>query len=282
MNKLYLPKYNLKQTLLGGQSFSWDWDDKYKSYFGFTQDEVIVIKPQDDHILWQTYPEPDNEYFIKEYLVVDNDYEQKIQMIKSDKNVANAIAQYPDIRILRQPTEQTILSYILSAQKNIPAIRKSVRFLSKELGQPIETEAKTVHLFPTSRSLANAPDSLLLQSKIGFRAKYLKSAAHIFSTTNFIPEFKSLNEDDAREKLKSLYGVGDKIADCVLLYALGFENVVPLDVWMQKILHHVYGLDQNLSYDKMRDWTKTNFNNLAGVAGQFLFEYYRNNPHLIA
>lgn len=277
MNLLYLPNYNLHWTLLGGQSFGWDFNPSTKEYRGFTQHSAIRIKPgpKPDTIFWQTYPEKDNEDFIKRYLRVDFPYERMLGTISKDQHVKAAIQQYPNLRVLQQDFEETLLSFVLSANNNIKAIRKSIRLMNEILGTTVDADGTKVRLFPSTEIIANTSLDTLRETKIGFRAKYLKSVAQALLKNNIDSKIHILSENDARIALTSLHGVGDKIADCVLIYSLGFDNVTPLDVWGKRILERFYNQNPKTKYGELRNWVDEYFEGFAGWAGQFLFEYVR-------
>lgn len=273
MNQLYLPNYNLQWTLLGGQSFGWEQEGEY--FYGFTQKRAIKLKRQGDFILWQTYPERDDEEFIKEYLRYDVDYEHIIQKISKDEHINLAIEKYPHLRLLKQDFEETSLSFILSANNSIKNIRRSIRLINQKFGKPITADDKKIFLFPESEIIAQAKLEDLLETGIGFRAKYFKSAAEHLLSSNLSKNIKDLNDTEARAELKRINGVGDKIADCVLIFSLSMDHVTPLDVWGKRVLTDLYQLDPKLKYEDMRKWVSEYFEGYAGWAGQFLFEYIR-------
>jgi N-glycosylase/DNA lyase len=272
MNKLYLPNYNLDITLLGGQSFNWDFINGY--YFGFTVDKVIKLKYEKDYLYWQTYPKKDDFDFIKKYFRVEFPYTEVIENLKIDKHLISAINKYQDLRILQQDFEQTLISYIISANKNIKSIRVCVRLLAEKFGEKLILENETFHLFPKPEILANLSIDQIKESRVGFRAKYIKSAAEKLTTSNL--KLSTLNEADARTELLKFNGIGNKIADCILLYALKHDNVTAFDVWGKRVFTELYQLDEKLNYEEMRKWSQEYFKGHAGLAGQFLFEYIRN------
>lgn len=274
MNKLKLVNYNLEWTLLGGQSFSWDFIDGY--YYGFTNSSAIKCRLDEEYLLWQTYPEKNDEEFIKRYFRLDVDYETILSRINKDIYTANAIKQYPNLRLLSQDFEQTLLSFILSANNNIKSIRKSIRILNEMYGKRINIDGKEMYLFPRTANIAEASLDNLLKSKIGFRANYLKKAAEHLQHSNLPKRILSFSEKEARESMMEIKGVGNKISDCVLTFSLGFDNVTPIDVWVKRIVTQFYGLDPKMKYEEIRKWLDDYFEGYTSWAGQFLFEYIRN------
>ncbi len=123
VNIIPFPDFNHKVTLLGGQSFTWSLiDDSVNEYIGFTQDKVLHIAYLNDTLYWQTYPKNNDIDFIKDYFGVNINYTKIVKVIAKDKHVANAMKNLPNIRILNQPLDLTIISFIISANNNIVAI----------------------------------------------------------------------------------------------------------------------------------------------------------------
>lgn len=249
---------NLHTTLLGGQAFNWDFKDN--KYYGFTHKGLIII---DKKNITQINENMDMD----EYLGKNLNYEVIKKEINKDKYINKAIEEIKDITILKQNFLLTTTSYILATNKNIPAIRKSIRTLSQMYGEKIlNTEYFT---FPTPQALAQSSIEDLEKASIGYRAPYLKKTSQLLSNIN-IPQ----NKDDIRKLLISLPGVGPKVADCILLYSLGYLDTVPIDRWMYNIAKDVYKVPYT-KYDDISKWYSEYFGPYSGLAGQYLFEYYR-------
>ena len=279
MNNFYLPKYDLSMTLLGGQSFAWDFEDGY--YWGVTKDKGIKLKiVKAIHELpllhWQTYPEKDNFNFIKEYLRVDVNYPKIIKKIQKDNHIKAAIKKYPDLRLLKQDFEETLLSFIVSSNNNIKSIRKIIRSVNRRFGKAVNIDGRKTFLFPSSEVIAEAKLEDLLECKLGFRAKYFKNAAKYLLEKKLSKKIEKMSEADARNALLEINGVGEKISDCVLVFGLGFDNITPLDVWGKRAFAKFYKLNQKMKYEDMRKWISNYFEGYAAWAGQFLYEYIRN------
>lgn len=277
MNKIDLPNYNLKMTLLGGQAFNFDFDEFENSFYGFTQDKVIQLTNENGYLFWQTYPENDDSEFVKKYLRLDVDYPKILKKIQKDKYIKSAIKKYPNIRLLKQDFDQTLLSFLISPNNNIKAIRKIIRALCKKFGRKIIIQDKGIYLFPKTEVLANAKLEDLFECKLGFRAKFLKGAANYILQKDLNKNINKMTEDEARKKLLGIKGVGDKIADCILVFGLGFDNVTPLDVWAKRAFFKFYKLNKKRKYEDIRNWAGNYFEGYAGWAGQFLYEYIRNS-----
>lgn len=293
MNKLKLKNYNLEKTLLGGQAFNWDLIDGV--YYGFTQDKIIKIKPapQEDSSLvqrsepvekqltnsfiieWQTYPGQDNIEFINRYFALTENYDDIMFKIQKDQHIKSAVEKYPGIRILNQDFEQTLLSFILSSHKSIKGVRKLVRDLSQRYGERIIVDSREFCLFPKTEVIANLSEEELRLAGAGFRSRYLKSGAeNLLKLRDLGFDFYS-DEVNTRQELLKFTGIGEKIADCVMVFSLGFKEVTPLDIWGKRVLIDLYKVEPKMKYSNMREWYKSYFGEFTALAGQFLFEYYR-------
>jgi len=251
---------NLKATLLGGQAFNWEYNND--KYYGFTHSGLIILDN------WGNIQQINENLDMDKYLGKDIDWVKIKKEINKDKYIDQAINKIKHITILKQNFYITTTSYILATNKNIPAIRKSIKTLSSMFGNSIAgTNYKT---FPSIRSLAQASTQDLQKASIGYRAQYLKETAKLLSEIQ-LPN----NKEDVRKLLISLPGIGPKVADCILLYALRYLDTVPIDRWMFNIAKNIY----NVKFTKNSDiskWYSDYFGPYAGVAGQYLFEYYRS------
>lgn len=269
-------------TLLGGQAFNFDFDPSDGFYYGFTQDKVIKLKNEMGDLFWQTFPENDNIDFLKSYLRLDVNYPKIINTIQKDKYIKSAIKKYSDIRLLKQDFEQTLLSFLVSPNNNIKSIRKIIRAMCRKFGRKIKIGDREIYLFPETEVIADAKLSRdgvtpsLLECKLGFRAKFLKAAAKHLLETNLHKKIHNMTEKEARNSLLEIKGVGEKIADCVLVFSLGFDNVTPLDVWAKRALVKFYKLNPKMKYNAMQMWLSNYLGNYTSWAGQFLYEYIRN------
>ena len=163
------------------------------------------------------------------------------------------------IRILKQDFKEAMFSFIISQNNNIPRIKKNVAAISERFGEAFTFEGKTYYSFPTPEALLWAGEKGLNECKLGFRTKYILDGARKLAEGEIEEEeLMTLNVDLAREKLKTIKGIGDKVAACTLLYGLGRLECVPIDVWMKKIFEKYFTSTPNLGA-------------FGGVAQQYLF-----------
>ena len=277
-NKLYYPNFNHKVTLLGGQSFSWDIVNIDENmYLGWTDKYVVVIRVVGDYIYWQTYPSLNSESVISRYFRVGVDSVHIENIIGKDEHVKLAITKFSGIKILKQPLNLTILSFIISANNNIKAIRRSVRILSNMFGDVVEVPVLgKITLFPTVEALAKASIDDIRKAKVGFRAKYLKETSEILLYSGLSERFDVMNQEEQLKALLQLPGVGNKIADCVMVFAGDAMDITPMDVWGKRILKDLYGIPDTWKYEQYREWIRKQWGGFGAYAGQYLFEWYRN------
>lgn len=212
------------------------------------------------------------------YFDMDTDYAAiKKKIAVADGRLASVIRAGAGIRILRQEFFEMLISFIISQNKQIPHIRQLVYTLSERYGTRLEDKGFVTYVFPTPEQLYGVSEEELRACKVGFRAPYIRDAVEKVCHGEICGEsLMKMSADEAGKRLQSIHGVGEKVANCVLLFGLGFTDVFPVDVWMQRIMEHLYfpgGAKkeeiQRLAYDK--------FGTCAGYAQQYLFAYGREN-----
>ena len=174
--------------------------------------------------------------------------------------------------------EQTIISFLLSSNRNIPSIRKNIRNLSQLLGKKIIVEENIFYTFPTLESIAGCSLEDLRSTGIGYRAEYIKKSSQLLITTDLLSKiqiaYQSQDLDAVRNYLTELHCVGNKVAYCIMCYSLKLDTVTPLDVWAQRFCNLYYGLDTKKYLDTSK-WLTDYFGDYTAWAGQYLFEYIR-------
>ena len=204
------------------------------------------------------------------YFNLDRDYALlRSQIDSSDSYMKTAIDYGTGLRILRQDPWETLITFIISQQKTIPAIRSSVEKIAEKYGVPVETPYETVYLFPTAEQMAPATPQELDLCKLGYRTPYILDA--IRRVTSGLLDLNALYAcDDIQlfDMLKTVHGVGDKVANCVALFAYNRTALVPVDTWIRKVIDGVYdGHNPFIRYG-----------NAAGIMQQYIFYYVRQKP----
>ncbi|HHY44228.1 MAG TPA: DNA-3-methyladenine glycosylase 2 family protein [Firmicutes bacterium] len=196
------------------------------------------------------------------------------ELSRSGGVMADAVAYSHGLRILTQDPWECLASYVLSLNKNIPAISRTVEHLAACFGEPA---GMGVSGFPSPEAIACQEVSSLRQSKCGFRDKYLHDAAEkVLSGDVDLGLLKSLPSADARQELMKIKGVGPKVADCVLLFGYHKLDVFPVDVWIARAVSRYFMGGKALSPREAREFGEQRFGPLAGYAQEYLFYWIRN------
>jgi N-glycosylase/DNA lyase len=189
-----------------------------------------------------------------------------------------ALAACNGLRLLRQDPWECLASFILSSTKQIVQIRQIVARLCEEFGEPIPVPPgePVAYTFPTAQNIAGTTEARLRACKMGFRAPYLLAAARMVADGRLdLASLRKLSRTEARLKLMEIPGVGGKIADCVLLFAYGFDTAFPVDVWIARALQQLYFPKQAATEKQLHAFAASYFGPHAGYAQQYLFHYIR-------
>ena len=274
--------FELKDIFDCGQCFRWNKEND-DSYTGIWKNNVVNVKKENDTIIFTGVSSAENfEEEINKYFDMNRDYEEiKEKLSKIDDNMKTSIEYGKGIRILNQELWETIISFIISANNNIPRIKGIIERLSKNYGKKIEWNGKEYYTFPTPEELKNVTVEEYRSLGLGFRD------IRLYETTKMILD-KEINLEklqnnpntiEVREKLLSLSGVGPKVADCILLFStLKRFEVFPIDVWVRRVMNDLYikNEDENkVSKKQIENLAKEKFGNLAGLAQQYLFYWRR-------
>ena len=210
-----------------------------------------------------------DESFWRHYFDLETDYGAiKRKLYGAEPRIKAATEYGNGIRILNQDLFETLISFIISQNNNIPRIRKNIESLCGVYGEPIE--GSTRRAFPSPEALAEADEKDLAALKLGYRSSYIKASAQRFLTEG---------DPAAREELLAYHGVGPKVADCIMLFGLRDTAAFPVDTWVRQIMNDMYGFDIN---DKkgMQAFASEKFGDFAGYAQQYLFYYYRDGKKM--
>ncbi len=273
--------FNLEHIFECGQCFRWN-RDSAGNYIGVVGKSVIKVKKDKEKIIFTGKCINSNfKEIIRNYFDLDTNYsEYKEKLSKVDNNMKESIKFGEGIRILKQDLWECIISFIISANNNIPRIKKTIERLSFTYGEQIKFEGKDYYTFPTVEALSKASVEDLRTLGLGFRDKRIYNTTKmILSNKVNLDELKNLNTtEEMREKLLKLDGVGPKVADCILLFALKRLDVFPIDVWVRRVMNDLYihNEDENKVNKKaLQDLAKDKFFGLSGIAQQYLFYWRR-------
>ncbi len=256
--------FELADTFECGQCFRWN-KVAENTYLGVVGNNVIRVTKKDGVF----DIECSDSDFINNYFDFGRDYSALKSEISSIDNILHdAVNNGGGIRLLKQDPWETIVSFIISANNNIPRIKKIIESLCMNFGGSIEFDGNRYYTFPgfdVVNSL-NLDDLSVIRS--GFRAKYILDAAQkVANNVMQLDKPYDMPTGEAREYLKQIKGVGDKVADCILLFAYQKYDVFPKDVWTKRVLNKLYGVEEK-DFDA---FVADHFGKYAGFAQQYLF-----------
>ncbi len=214
-----------------------------------------------------------------------NDNIQEImESISKDKTVKKAVKEYEGLRIFRQDPFQCMISFIISSNSNIQKIKNSLEKITKKFGVKVEIQNKEFFLFPKPEKLANASIEEIKKCGVGYRAPFIKQASKmiVLKKINF-KYLEKCNYEEAKKNICLIPGVGNKVADCIMLFSLNKLEAFPLDTWMIKILEKYYSNEFNIEtktitqkqYEILHEKIVNYFGPYCGYAQQFLFKMER-------
>ena len=253
--------FDLMQTLDCGQAFRWSgYGDKYS---GIAHGRRLEISIDGGHLILKNCTPEEFESIWKNYFDLNRDYSALRTHFAKEENMKNAMEFSPGLRIMRQDPWETLVSFILSQNANIPRIKKMITGLCESYGEKLPCGG---YAFPTPEKIAALAEADLAPIKCGYRSAYIIDAARQVTNGNVdIAALEAMPTDIVRQALLGIHGVGHKVADCVLLYGFGRMECYPVDVWIKRITTELYpnGLPGILK-------------DCAGIAQLFLFQYVRN------
>jgi N-glycosylase/DNA lyase len=272
------PHYDLNATLSSGQAFRWR--AQGDAWTGVIEDCWVRLRREETCIMAET-AEPVNDWgWLKHYLQLQLNLSAVLATFPDDDPMRRAVGACRGLRLLRQKPWECLASFILSSTKQIVQIQQIIGLLCERYGEPVAVPAgePPAHAFPSPARLSAVSERELRDCKMGFRAPYLLATAREVAEGRInLETLRGLDVTHAREALMVLPGVGRKIADCVLLFAYGFQSAFPVDVWVMKALRQLYFPQRRPSAKRLQRFTETYFGANAGYAQQYLFHYMRKH-----
>lgn len=265
-----------------GQCFRWNIEED-GSYTGVIKNGILNVKKEENEIIFKGNLDSDIREVVKNYFDLSTDYEKLKKVLgEIDINMKNSIEYGYGIRILNQDLWECIISFIISANNNIPRIKGIIERLSKECGKKVTFNEKDYYLFPTPEALSKLSVQDLRDLGLGFRDK------RVYTTTKMIIEkqvdldkIENMdNSEDIRNELLKLDGVGPKVADCIMLFSLKRFDVFPIDVWVRRVMNDLYIHNEDETKVDKKHINKVSnemFGDIRGIAQQYLFYWRREN-----
>jgi N-glycosylase/DNA lyase len=267
---------NLENTINSGQVFLWKKQERF--WYGINGQDILKINDSGKVI----------SYYNKKYDFFRNsdDLKKIIKSISKDKTTRIAVKKYLGLRLIRQDPFQCFISFIVSSNSNIQKIKLSLEKISIKFGTKIKFDNQEFYIFPEPKKIANASIQEIQNCGVGYRAKFIMDAAKMVESKQIdFDHLRKLNYHNAKEMILTVPGVGNKVADCILLFSLEKTEAFPLDTWMIKILKKYY-LEKfeietqsitEKQYNILHEKVVKYFGPYAGYAQQFLFKMEREN-----
>ena len=267
---------DVDNSINSGQVFLWKKSQNY--WYGINGQDILHI---DSNANVKSFQNLRVDFFRK-----NDDIEKIIKSISKDKTVKKAVMRYKGLRILRQDPFQCLISFIISSNSNIPKIKFCLENIVQKFGKKTKFEGKQFFLFPKPSKLAKASINEIKDCGVGYRAEFIKEAAKMISLKEI--DLESLKKYDYQKTKKiicKIPGVGNKVADCVMLFSLDKLQAVPLDRWVVRVLEKYYSNKFEIKtktitekqYDILHEKIINHFGPYAGYSQQFLFKMEREN-----
>ena len=271
--------FSLKYTLESGQSFRWNRIDN--AYYGVVEGRILKIAQEDTLLSVESSTDEDEtrfEAYLRHYLDIERDVPKILAEVNKDAYMHRAIEKLWGMRILNQELWETVASFILSQNNNVPRIRGIIRRLSEQFGERLTLAGYTDYSFPSPDALATATNEALLACGTGYRADYLQKAAQAVATGELsLTAMKQMSYPEAKATLMRQNGIGEKVADCICLFSLGHLAALPIDVWIKRIFETLY-LRRRATPREIREFAHNYFGESVGYAQQYLFHYVHECP----
>ena len=282
---------DLQATVESGQSYLWDREDDrmYEqtaasggdAWYWTTvrvdgEPEVVRVRQTDGELRWEASVEAADA--LRELLGLGDDLPAIRAAAPDDDVVDEAYDAYWGMRIVRDPPFPSLVSFICSAQMRVSRIHGMQQALRREFGDPVEFDGGTYRAYPTPEALAGASEADLRELNLGYRAPYVKRSAEMVADGDADPAAaRELTYEDAREALTEFVGVGQKVADCILLFSLGYLEAVPLDTWIRTTIGEFYPDCERGNYADTSSAIRQRMGGeYAGYTQTYLFHYLRS------
>ena len=267
---------DIDNSINSGQVFLWK--KIKKNWYGIDGQNILKIS-QGGKI--ESIQNTKTDFFRK-----NDDIQKIIKSISKDKTVKKAIRQYEGLRLFNQDPFQCMISFIISSNSNIQKIKNSLEKISKKFGTKLVVQNEEFYLFPRPEKIARASIDEIKICGVGYRAPFIKEAAKMVTSKKIDFEYlKNSNYNETKRNLRLIPGVGNKVADCIMLFSLNKLDAFPLDTWMIKILERYYSNEFHIEtktitekqYEILHKKIVDYFGPYCGYAQQFLFKMEREN-----
>lgn len=259
-----------------GQCFRWKRRPD-GSYLLIARERVIEIRYDSGRLELRNSTAEDFIAIWYDYLDLGRDYAKIKEAVSRDEIMRKAVAFGHGIRLLRQDLWETLISFIISSNNNIPRIMRIIEALSSAFGRELSYDGKVYHAFPEAQRLGEAEIDQVAVCRGGYRCRYIANTARMVREKEVdISRLGQLDTPSARNLLLQFPGVGNKVADCTLLYSGTHWDVFPTDVWVKRVMEELY-FGRETSLQEIQQFAAQYFGEYAGFAQQYLFYYAREH-----
>ena len=267
---------DVDNSINSGQVFLWQ--KSKENWYGIDGQNILKIN-QSGKI--KSISNKKTDFFRK-----NDDIQSIIKSISKDKTIKKAVKEYEGLRIFNQDPFQCMISFIISSNSNIQKIKNSLEKISKKFGTKVIIQNKEFFLFPKPENIAKASINEIKACGVGYRAPFIKDAAKMVTLKKVNFEYlKNSDYNETKRNLRLIPGVGNKVADCIMLFSLNKLDAFPLDTWMIKILEKYYSNEFQIEtktitekqYEILHKKIVDYFGPYCGYAQQFLFKMEREN-----
>jgi N-glycosylase/DNA lyase len=268
-------------SINSGQVFLWEKHNN--SWYGIDGDRVIKFTQSEGYVEFSSFPEDKSCY--QKMFRLDDDIKEIYEEISHDPLVSRLTRAYPGLRLIRQDPHQCLFSFVCATNTNIPMIRRMLYNIARKLGRSTRIDGMEFFTFPSALNIKRATVNELRECGLGYRTKAIKAVADTITSGRL--DFDSLRKAsyyESRKELLQIYGIGNKIADCVLLFSLEKLNAFPIDVWITRALASNYSwlhkskISNKIAphqYVQLSEEARKYFGKYAGYAQQYLYYYIR-------
>lgn len=277
-----IDSFKLEDIFECGQCFRWDKQED-GSYIGVIKNGVLKVSKQGKSVAFEGVLEGDINSIVYDYFDLETNYNDfKDRLSKIDDNMKRSIEFGNGIRILNQDLWEMVISFIISANNNIPRIKGIINRISEKVGQKVTWNGKDYFLFPSPEELSKLSVADLRALGTGFRDKRIYNTTQMIINKEFNLDslIKIKSTEEIRNELLKLDGVGEKVADCILLFALHRFDTFPVDVWVRRVMNVLYIHNEDeakVNKKQIKEVAYSLFGEIEGIAQQYLFYWAREN-----
>ena len=265
--------FDLEQSTECGQAFRWIREGEH--YYCVIGERVLRLRQSGNTL--HAAVQPDAGYLhtlglVGDVFRFDDNVYEILEEISEDGIIREAIRSHYGLRLIRQDPWECLISYLCSINSNIPRIKGDVERISRRYGHPMDFYGRRFYTFPSVDALASAGEEELRSMRLGFRAKYVLSASRrIMDEGVDLMGFRKMGYEESFAELCTYFGIGPKVADCILLFSMDKLEAFPVDRWVRRGIEILYFNGQKMTDKKVREWSRSHFGRYAGYAQEYLF-----------